>query len=86
MLTQRLVFAWLACTMSLAALVTSAEAVTDFYQGKSVHVLVGYAVGGGYDTYGRAVAEVLGRHLPGNSGMSRPSSSGWPASIARCRC
>ena len=57
---------WLACTMSLAALVTSAEAVTDFYQGKSVHVLVGYAVGGGYDTYGRAVAEVLGRHLPGN--------------------
>jgi tripartite-type tricarboxylate transporter receptor subunit TctC len=66
MLTQRLVFAWLACTMSLAALVTSAEAVTDFYQGKSVHVLVGYAVGGGYDTYGRAVAQVLGRHLPGN--------------------
>jgi tripartite-type tricarboxylate transporter receptor subunit TctC len=66
MLSQRLVFAWLAWTMSLVPSVSPAEAASDFYQGKSIQLLVGYAVGGGYDTYGRAVAQVLGRHLPGN--------------------
>jgi tripartite-type tricarboxylate transporter receptor subunit TctC len=43
-----------------------ADAVSDFYRGKTLRVLIGYGEGGGYDIYGRLFAEFLGRHLPGN--------------------
>jgi tripartite-type tricarboxylate transporter receptor subunit TctC len=38
----------------------------DFYKGKTIRVAVGYAAGGGYDTYARAVARHMGKHIPGN--------------------
>lgn len=38
----------------------------SFYSGKSVSMVVGTAVGGGYDLYGRAVARFMGNYLPGN--------------------
>jgi tripartite-type tricarboxylate transporter receptor subunit TctC len=40
--------------------------IEDFYKGKTVSLLIGYSVGGGYDTYGRLVARHLGKHIPGN--------------------
>ena len=46
---------------------TSAKAIAeDFYQGKTIRFIVGVAAGGGYDTYARAVARHIGRHIPGN--------------------
>src|SRR5690242_21860335 len=42
-----------------------AQSVADFYRGKTLHMLIGYGPGGGYDIYGRLVAEFLPRHLPG---------------------
>ena len=50
----------------LAAPAIAADAVADFYRGKTVRMLVGAAVGGGYDAVGRAVARHIGRHIPGN--------------------
>jgi tripartite-type tricarboxylate transporter receptor subunit TctC len=47
------------------ALITGAVA-QDFYQGKTVNFIIGYPVGGGYDTYSRLVASHLGEHLPGH--------------------
>jgi tripartite-type tricarboxylate transporter receptor subunit TctC len=38
----------------------------DFYKGKTVRVIVGYAPGGGYDTYTRAIARYLGKYIPGD--------------------
>ena len=38
----------------------------DFYKGKTIRFVVGYAPGGGYDTYTRAVVRHMGKHLPGN--------------------
>src|ERR1700743_3657142 len=51
----------------LALLVPSAHAdpVADFYRDKTVHVLIGVNVGGGYDQEARLVAQYLGRHIPG---------------------
>ncbi len=43
-----------------------ADSLADFYKGKQVIVYIGYAIGGGYDLYGRLVARHIGRHLPGN--------------------
>jgi tripartite-type tricarboxylate transporter receptor subunit TctC len=46
-------------------LITGAAA-QDFYQGKTVNFVIGYPVGGGYDTYSRLVAAHLGQHLAGH--------------------
>jgi len=45
---------------------SQADAVADFYRGKTVTVIVGYTAGGGYDLYARALSRHMGRHLPGN--------------------
>ncbi len=38
----------------------------DYYAGKTIRFIVGYAPGGGYDTYTRAIARHISRHIPGN--------------------
>jgi len=38
----------------------------DFYKGKTIRFVVGYAPGGGYDTYTRTTARHMGKHIPGN--------------------
>jgi tripartite-type tricarboxylate transporter receptor subunit TctC len=43
-----------------------ADAVADFYRGRSISILVGYSAGGGYDMYARTLARHMGRHIPGN--------------------
>lgn len=42
------------------------KAVADFYRGKTVSIIVGFAPGGGYDIISRVIAKYLGRHIPGN--------------------
>ncbi|HZO45322.1 MAG TPA: hypothetical protein VFB68_05480 [Xanthobacteraceae bacterium] len=44
----------------------SAQSAADFYKGKTVQIVVGFGVGGGYDLYARALSRYLGKHLPGN--------------------
>ena len=55
-----------AAMLSPATTPARAQSVADFYRGKTVRMLIGYGPGGGYDIYGRLVAEFLPRHLPGN--------------------
>ena len=57
-----------AAAIAAAMLVSSVQAdpIADFYRGKTLRMLIGYGPGGGYDIYGRLVAEFLPRHLPGN--------------------
>jgi tripartite-type tricarboxylate transporter receptor subunit TctC len=43
-----------------------ADDVEDFYRGRTVALIIGYSVGGGYDLYGRQVARYLGAHIPGH--------------------
>jgi tripartite-type tricarboxylate transporter receptor subunit TctC len=47
----------------------AADAVANFYRGKTVQVLVGFAPGGGYDLYARTLARYMGKHIPGNPTM-----------------
>ena len=44
----------------------SAALAQQFYSGKTVRIVVGFAAGGGFDTYARAIARHLGKHIPGN--------------------
>ena len=53
---------------ALAALLmepAAAAGVEDFYKGKSVSLIIGYSVGGGYDLYGRLLARHMAQYIPG---------------------
>jgi tripartite-type tricarboxylate transporter receptor subunit TctC len=47
-------------------LVPPKVAADDFYKGKTIRFIVGYAPGGGYDTYTRAIARQIGKYIPGS--------------------
>jgi tripartite-type tricarboxylate transporter receptor subunit TctC len=38
----------------------------NFYQGKTIRMIVGFTAGGGYDAYTRTVGRHMGKHIPGN--------------------
>jgi tripartite-type tricarboxylate transporter receptor subunit TctC len=38
----------------------------EFYKGKTIHFIVGFSPGGGYDQYTRVIARHMARHIPGN--------------------
>jgi tripartite-type tricarboxylate transporter receptor subunit TctC len=54
----------------------------DFYAGKTIRVTVGLAPGGGYDTYARAVARHIGKHIPGNPSFVVDNMEGAGSLIA----
>src|SRR5215213_10108319 len=43
----------------------SAQSPEQFYQSKTVDVVIGFGAGGGNDFYGRLLANHMGRHIPG---------------------
>jgi tripartite-type tricarboxylate transporter receptor subunit TctC len=58
-----------ALLVTLGVLVTarpSGAEEANFFAGKTIHIAVGFDVGGGYDLYARTVARHWTRHIPGN--------------------
>ena len=43
-----------------------ADPIEDFYRTHPVELVVGYSVGGGYDTYARVLARHMSKHIPGH--------------------
>ena len=43
-----------------------ADVVAEFYRGRTVTLVVSSNAAGGYDTFARAVARYIGKHIPGN--------------------
>jgi tripartite-type tricarboxylate transporter receptor subunit TctC len=71
------VAAFLSCLTPLTAKAQDQDAA--FYKGKQLKFVIGSAAGGGYDTYGRLLAELLPRHLPGHPTLvpqNMPGASG----------
>jgi tripartite-type tricarboxylate transporter receptor subunit TctC len=63
-------------SLFIAALLTawlspaaSAESVEDFYRNRNVSLVIGYNVGGGYDTYARILARYMGKYIPGRPNL-----------------
>src|SRR5262245_7353024 len=51
---------------SLVLALSTPCSAQDFYAGKSIQLVIGFEVGGGYDLYARTVARHWARHIPGN--------------------
>jgi tripartite-type tricarboxylate transporter receptor subunit TctC len=65
-----------AMAATLAAPGARADAVADFYKGKTVTVMIGVSVGGEYDLLARLVARHVGRHIPGNPNVVPQNMTG----------
>src|SRR5947207_2544352 len=60
----------LSCLMTVASgHWETAHAQTNFYEGKTIRLIVGFTAGGGYDAYTRAIGRHMGKHIPGNPVM-----------------
>jgi len=60
-----------AAAAMLAGTGANAQADASFFNGKTVTYIVATAPGGGYDTYGRLVAEYMQKYLPGSTFVVR---------------
>lgn len=54
----------------------------EFFKDKTIHFIVGYSPGGGYDTYTRAIARHFGKHVPGNPATVVQNRTGAGSLIA----
>jgi tripartite-type tricarboxylate transporter receptor subunit TctC len=54
----------------------------DFYKGKNIRFVVGFAAGGGYDLSARLVGRHMGKHIPGNPTIVVENMTGAGSLIA----
>jgi len=66
----------------LALSARAADATDEFYKGKTIRIVVGFAAGGGFDTYARAIGRHMGRHIPGNPTIIVDNMTGAGSLIA----
>jgi tripartite-type tricarboxylate transporter receptor subunit TctC len=60
------VFGLAAALCALSMTPVRADAISDFYKGRTLSLVISSAAGGGYDALGRAVARHMQKHIPGN--------------------
>src|SRR5262249_32824142 len=53
-----------------------------FYKGKTIRIIVGFSAGGGFDTYARALARHLSKHIAGNPAVVVENMAGAGSLIA----
>lgn len=54
----------------------------EFYQGKTIRFIVGFAAGGGYDLSARLVGRHMGKHIPGNPAIIVENMTGAGSLVA----
>ncbi len=78
---SRKLFGLLAFTLLLPSVAAAASA-DDFYKGKSIRIVVGFSAGGGFDTYARAIARHMSKHIPGQPAIVVENMTGAGSLIA----
>ncbi|MEA2987299.1 MAG: hypothetical protein QOG83_10 [Alphaproteobacteria bacterium] len=66
----------------LAAGAANAQTVEEFYKGRQVNIIVGFAPGGAYDPYARTLARHFPKHLPGAPNIVIKNMQGAGSAIA----
>ena len=73
----------LPATIAALSLVAVPRAPADeFYKGKTLTFVVGFAAGGGFDTYTRLIARHIAKHVPGNPNVVVENRTGAGSLIA----
>ena len=61
----------------------AAAADQDFYRGKTIRFVVGFAAGGGFDAYARAIARHMSRHISGDPSIIVENMTGAGSRVAK---
>ena len=72
----------LAIALILSFDTAGAASADDFYQGKTIRIVVGFSAGGGFDTYARAIARHMSKHIPGQPAIVVENMTGAGSLIA----
>lgn len=72
---------WIGAALLLSSFAAHSS-THDFYQGKTIRFVVGFAPGGGYDLAARTVARHMGKHIPGNPTIVVENMAGAGSLIA----
>jgi tripartite-type tricarboxylate transporter receptor subunit TctC len=75
-------FSLLAIVCLLSFAFATAALPAEFYQGKTIRIVVGFSAGGGFDTYARAIARHMGKHVPGQPAVVVENMTGAGSLIA----
>ena len=75
----------IALTASLISQPALSAGVEEFYKGRTISLVIGYSVGGGYDLYARLLARHMGQYIPGHptivpQNLTGQAACGQPAS------
>ena len=54
----------------------------NFFEGKTIRIIVGFPPGSGFDAYSRAIARHMGKHIPGSPTVSVENMAGAGSLIA----
>jgi tripartite-type tricarboxylate transporter receptor subunit TctC len=76
------VTARLAAALLCLAAPAQAQTTADFYKSKTITIVVGADVGGGYDLVARTLARHLGRHIPGEPSVIVQNKPGASSLVA----
>lgn len=60
----------------------AADAISDFYTGKTVRIINWAAAGGEYDLHGKLVARHIGKHIPGKPSVVHQQMTGGGGMVA----
>lgn len=75
-------FTFLAIALMLRATTADAASADDFYKGKTIRIVVGFSAGGGFDTYARAIARHMSKHISGQPAVVVENMTGAGSLIA----
>ncbi len=75
-------FTFIALALMVRVTTADAAAADDFYKGKTIRIVVGFSAGGGFDTYARAIARHMSKHIPGEPAVVVENMTGAGSLIA----
>jgi tripartite-type tricarboxylate transporter receptor subunit TctC len=77
---------WFPAVITVALVLVSAAptrpASDEFYKGKTIRIIVGFAAGGGFDTYSRVIGRHMGKFIPGNPSIIVENMTGAGSLVA----
>src|SRR5687768_4962798 len=75
-------FTFLAIALMVRVTTADAASADDFYKGKTIRIVVGFSAGGGFDTYARAIARHMSKHISGQPAVVVENMTGAGSLIA----
>lgn len=79
---KRLFYLMAEIVIGLLFFLSPSAAADEFYKGKTIRFIVGFAAGGGFDTYTRMIARHIGKHIPGKPSTLVENMTGAGSLIA----